>query len=71
MSHFSKRFKRLLDFADWPLPGDRVKIGWRTRRKDLEGKTGVVKWVSGYAVEIDGEVVSGFSPHTLEIVEDD
>ena len=71
MSQFSRRFKRLLDFADQPLPGDRVKIGGRTRMEKFRGKTGVVKQVNGYDVEVDGEVLPAMSPNSLEIVEDD
>ena len=73
MSHFSKRFKRLLDFADHPVPGDHVRIG---RKSAAQGgkfvdRIGVVKQVWAYNVEVDGEVVKGMSPNSLEIVHDD
>ena len=72
MSQFSKRFKRLLDFADQPLPGDHVLIG---RGSTAQGgrfadKVGVVKKVNGYDVEVNGETVYAMSPNSLTIVQD-
>ena len=76
MSQFSKRFNRLLTFADQPVPGDRVRIGSSSRAKDefgnsFVGRVGVVKEVWAYNVEFDGEVVWGMSPNSLEVVRDD
>lgn len=76
MSQFNKRFKRLLDFADQPLPGDHVLIGKRSTATDRSGQSfvgriGVVKKGWGYSVEFDGKVVDSMSPNSLEVVEDD
>lgn len=70
MTKFSKRFKRLLDFADEPLPGDRVRIGQGARNKDTRGVVGVVRHVASYVVEIDGGITR-VTPQNLKVVDDD
>lgn len=70
MPSFSNRFKRLLDFADEPLPGDRVRIGHRASHAPWRGKIGVVKRVGLYHVEVDGEI-RDITPGSLEIVQND
>ena len=69
MTKFSKRFKRLLDFADELLPDDRVRIGQRVRNKDTSGVVGVVRHVTSYVVEIDGGITR--APQNPKVVEDD
>ena len=56
MTKFSKRFLRLYDLVEPPIPGDRVRVTGRPRNSELKGKGGIVKaiWI-GAKVEIDGQ----------------
>ena len=70
MSIFADRLKRLLAFADYPIPGDRVKIGSRARHVPWRGKIGEVASVWGYEVEVDGEKRSVTS-ESLTVIADE
>ena len=71
MSKFGDRFRRLLDYADYPIPGDRVRVKDRARHKVWRGKTGkVVKIWGGADIEIDGEV-RPVTVNSLEVIEDE
>ena len=71
MSKFGDRLKRLLDLADNPIPGDRVRVVGRPVKKDLVGKTGrVVSLHPDAIVEIEGKHVH-LTFNSLKIIEDE
>ena len=70
MSKLGDRLKRLLDFADNPVPGDRVRIGQGARQAALRGRTGVVTAVWTYGVKVDGET-HPLTPKSLELDDED
>lgn len=70
MHSFKKRFIRLLEMADNPIPGDHVKVRESAKHKEWRGKIGIVKEVWIFGVEVDGEV-RGLTRNSLEIIDDD
>ena len=70
MGKYADRFQRVLDHADQPVPGDRVRVTKRARNRKIRGKTGIVKRVWGCTIEIDG-VDHHVNAGSLEIIDDE
>ena len=73
MLAYQERHSRLLALGDEIIPGDRVKVNNRTRRKNAEtirGKTGVVTRIDAVMVQMDdGSGTHWFTTSSLDRVD--
>ena len=69
MPTFRERFLRLLDLANGPIPGDRVRVLKNAKNPAWHGRVATVRNITIVTIEADGET-HDLTPQTLEIIED-
>ena len=69
-SRYQRRFNRLLDFGENPLPGDMIQVLDRARNSEIRGKIGKVIGYTNIDVEIAGEN-HNLTVQSVEVLQED